>query len=241
MRTAMKKALSLGLTAAICSISLTSCGTTSNNDQGTSFQAFGWFDCPEDQTSCSVDELVGVNQGISLLFSDESTGYRGYWSYFGVINRLNKQFIRVMRTDCSYTVPGSSLSIPSSSLVQGISLNGSGENQFEDVNGFGNVGYLGTEIIPTEVFQFLNVNQNSLPELPYTIIVNCSAVGATQSGDVLETNDLSLEVRFVDKPEFVTPGFVNGVGTGGTYDSFTQSDGTGTAPATAPETASTGL
>jgi hypothetical protein len=185
------------------------CGSSSNNDQGTSFTALGFF-VP------GTAGGTGQNGTIIPLFSDvsETDGLSNLTS-IGVQNRLQSQFIRVVRVDCSYDVQGSSLNIPDDSEPLGSIVEAGGSS------------FIAIQVISPDIFSFLNNNQNSLPQLPFKMTVTCSVTGVTQAGDVLTTNPVHYPVQFVDTAEFFGGGpTVNGPGTGGTVN-FEQG-GTGT-------------
>lgn len=91
---------------------------------------------------------------------------------------------------------------------------------------------MGMPILTPDLFAFLNVNRNYLPELPFRLVATCHAIGISQAGDVFETNPLRITVQFVDVSECCTstgnespPGFQQGPGTGGSFDSFGGSSG----------------
>lgn len=198
------------------------CGSSSNNDQGTSFLALGFFD----STGAN-----GENGAFLPLFTDISaqggalSGFDGLTrvAFIGLQNRLATQFIRVVRVDCSYDVQGSSLTIPDDSFNFSTVLGGS-----DGGDGVANTSFSGFEIISPDIYSYLNNNQNSLPQLPFRMTVTCSATGITQAGDVLTTNPVQYFIQFLDIEECCpgTPGFQNGVGTGGDIN-FEDSSGTG--------------
>jgi len=180
--------------------------------------------------------------------------------YLGVENRLRTQFVRVTKIDCSYEVQGaaSGFQIPDDSFLIGTVVDaapsisgpsivpqagqgstsgstgstGSGGSG-STTNGGSNTGtrsYMGFQILSPDIYAYLNVNRNSLPDLPFRLIATCSATGVTQAGDVYTTNPLSLQIQFYDVGECCTangttdPGFQNGAGSGGNFDSFSGPD-----------------
>ena len=212
---------------------LVSCGGTgSSNDQGTSFLALGWYTVDEN------DEIVPVSNVTTQLAVDApilaadglAADGKQYSLLIGLENRLSQQFIRVTRVDCSYDAVGASVPIPDDSVTQSFVL---GATDTTD-DGFADSDivrpqaiFMSVPLITTDVFAFINVNRNSFPELPFYMTVTCSAVGVAQSGDVLETNPVSMSVLLVDTAECCTGtgaegagGFQNGTGTGGEFDSF---------------------
>ena len=191
------------------------CGGASNNDQGTSFTATGFFN----------DDGSGRSGFTTVLFSDLANPVLGggdgqiVFSNIGVQNNLSNQFIRIVRVDCSYEIPGGSVTVPDDSqLIPGI------------VEALGGQALIGFALVSTDIFSFLNNNQNFLPQLPFRMFVTCSVTGVTQAGDTITTNPISARVNFVDQTECCpgepNPGFQIGTGSGGTIN-FEQDTGTG--------------
>ena len=213
-------------------------GTGSNNDQGTSFLAFGYFADSTGETG-ETGTLIPLFQDLPVGGFDGLT----HITFIGLQNRLTNQFIRVVRVDCSYSIEGSNLAIPDDSdnfsTVIGPSA---GEDGGEVDPTLGNVSYAGFEIISPDLFSYLNNNQSRLPQLPFRMIATCSATGVTQSGDTLTTNGLNYLVQFLDRAECCTGtgvagggGFEVGPGTGGDIDfAETGDEGAQTLAADAP-------
>jgi len=238
-----------------------SCGSGSNNDQGTSFQALGWFTVLD-------DEVVPLTSLTLALFTDvpatsESTTGLGADGLFrlqlvGLLNRLQFQFIRLDRFDCTYDVQGAdpSLVIPGDSISKTFLLGPTEVDPldvpqpFNEFSGDGSdvvlpqAVFLSAPAVTSDIYAFLNNNKNLLPELPFTMTTTCTAVGITQSGDVLETNPASLDILFVETAECCTGtgaegsgGFQVGTSTGGTFDSFgEENEGSGEGEILEPDT-----
>lgn len=217
-------------------------GTGSNNDQGTSFLALGFF--------ADVEGEAGETGAIVPLFTDDPTvtlnesglfvDGRFVTTFIGVQNRLSVQFLRITRVDCSYNIAGADagFSIPDDSTAMGNVLAPAGSGGTEDADAtaeafFGNNGFFQFEILSPDIISYINVNQNSLPALPFRMTVSCLVVGVSQAGDVFFTNLVNYFVQFVDVAECCTGspsesslpvagagGFQGGTGSGGTFDSF---------------------
>lgn len=224
----IKVRLALLTAGVVLGLSSFGCGSASNNDQGTSFLALGFF---QDTTG-----TIGETGTIVPLFTDVADPTlgggdgRSVITFLGLQNRIETQFIRVIRVDCRYDIEGSNLQIPDDSFTFSTVL---GEVGSETP---GAIGYAGFEIISPDIFAFLNVNQNSLPQLPFRMTVACTAVGTTQAGDTLTTNEVYYFVQFVDFAECCTgdgntPGFQTGPGSGGDieFTDTTEDDGEGEA------------
>ncbi|MCC6220239.1 MAG: hypothetical protein IT291_03250 [Deltaproteobacteria bacterium] len=206
------------------------CGSATNNDQGTSFLALGFFetgdgDAGDAGTVVYLNNDVEGLQGVIPLFvpidkDPEEEGLQG--GYIGLQNNLSAQFIRSERIDCCYTVPGadSSLNIPCDSWHFTTVLPASeGEEPA--------TSYSQVEIVSPDIIAYLNVNTNSLPELPYRMVAECTVVGVSQAGDVFETNPVFYQIQFAELPECCEGvgegfggGFQEGAGVGGDINSF---------------------
>lgn len=203
------------------------CGGSSNNDQGTSFTAIGFY-------TDSTGE-AGDAGSILTLFTDVSpTQTEGLYSttFMGFQNNLSNQFIRVSRIDCSYEVQGSFIDIPSDSFPGNVVLASSpvaeaGAPAPESAQN-SSKGYTEFIVVSPDIYSYLNNNRAYLPELPFRMTATCSGVGVTQAGDILTTNPLNYFVQFVEESECctgagATPGFQTGPGAGG--DLITAEDG----------------
>ena len=181
---------------------MTSCGGSTNNDQGTSFLALGWFI----GSGTDVSPSTQVDATISGAANLAGAG-RAEFRLLGVENRLETQFIRITRVDCSYDVQGGdpSLIIPNDSVSKSFVLGANpgsdvltpaGDAQIgsADENARPTVFFISVPVITTDVLAFLNANINLLPQLPFTMTTTCEAVGITQAGDVLTTNPASISV-----------------------------------------------
>ncbi len=213
-----------------------SCGNSSNNDQGTSFLALGFF--AEDDEGNPDPEIYQSGE-IVPLFADSALltplqVFDGHLTLarMGLQNRLTTMFIRVTRIDCSYSIAGTVLPIPDDSFNSSVVIGPSPAAE-EGVPAAGGDGippnniYIEFEIVSPDVMAYLNANQNSLPQLPFRMIATCTATGVTQAGDALETNPLNYLIQFVDYAECCTGtvgevpgttggGFQTGTGDGGT-------------------------
>ena len=215
-------------------------GGSTNNDQGTSFLAYGYFSDVAGATGVSGlytflapdnNSVVPTPAGSVIGGTLQTYPYDGRFTtlFMGLQNRLSSQYIRVTRIDCDYFVPGSdpSLVIPSDSFNTGTVIAASGIPETPIPGGpqagVGSKGVVGFNLISTDVYSFLNVNRNRLPELPFRMIAECKAIGIGQAGDVIVTNPLATTVTMLDAQEcctggtITTPlgGFQTGTGSGG--------------------------
>ncbi|MCB0358208.1 MAG: hypothetical protein KDD44_01180 [Bdellovibrionales bacterium] len=222
------------------------CGASSTNNQGTSVLGLGYFDdgtgeAGDAGTVVFLEETIPGGQGVFPLFvpvdkDPETSGIQG--GYVGVENRLTEQFIRTIRHDCDYIVPGSdpALDIPSDSwnftaVIPPATVD-------EDTGQItGSTTYTQVQIVSNQVVQFLNVNRNLLPELPFRLTAICNVVAVSQAGDTFVTNDMLYQVIFTNEPSCrgvaASVGcssatgagpFVTGVGTGGNLVTFGDPD-----------------
>ncbi len=211
------------------------CGGASSNNQGTSFLAFGWstLDDLADPNPDLISIQVPLATDATALTDANGLALDGAAYYVGMAlqNRLTTQFIRVVRIDCNYDIQGSTLSVPSDSLnVSAIIAPTEDPDATEGANSAlveesGNFNYVGFPIVSTDILSYLNVNRNSLPELPFRMSATCHAVGVTQAGDTLETNEITLPVYFHDPAECCTGATGENPGTSGGFQTGAENGG----------------
>ena len=220
----LHKKLVISIFSILLGTGLAACGGGTNNDQGTSFLALGYFLIiegePEPVSSITVN-----------LFSDNAPGFSDGTTISGNVaigleNRLQNQFIRLERIDCTYSVPGANagFAIPDDSFFSSTVLgaqppgNIGGSSVFS--TGIGSLTGAGGDadfesddelvrpqvvfttfpIASAELVQFLNLNGGSLPPPPFTLDSMCRGIGITQAGDVLTSNPVSFPVNFINSP-----------------------------------------
>ena len=223
MSSKLKRYIGAAIGAAlVCGGVLAGCGSTTNNDQGTSFLATGFFGDVGGETGLSglrvllVSDIPAISGALGIIDLDQEDDIfvlpadgADVYIFMGLQNRLATQFMRVVRIDCSYDIPGASISIPDDSYNSSfvISAAGTGTNGSNIQNG--NViepaeGYVSFTVLSTDLMSYLNVNRASLPALPFRMTATCRAVGVSQSGDVFETNDLYFPITMVEEAETPT-------------------------------------
>lgn len=218
----------------------TACGSagSSNNDQGTSVTFAAWCADPTNPqcTERENGQIVPLSSDIALGFApfDGQTVI----GYPFIQNRLVGQFVRIDRFDCDYDVQGGSVNVPSDSIVSGGVVESGAAVDGAPVTP--STGIFAIEVVSPDVYAFLNVNRNQLPELPFRMSVTCRGIGVTQSGDSISTNPLTYFVQFGDIAECCTanqnggdPGFQLGGATGGDLTTFGGEDAA--APGATPE------
>lgn len=197
----------LTLALLIVLFALISCGKAgTNNDQGVIFQSTGYF--------ADVTGAVGRSFIVAPLSSNTSDfgGFGAFngrttTTFIGLKNSLSTQFLNLTRIDCDYQIAGASISIPSDSFTAGglIPKVGALFYQFE--------------ILTPDITAFLNVNRNSLPELPFRMVASCSGVAISEAGDTLVTNRSPITIQFVEAAAVST-----NPGSGGAIDSSGDND-----------------
>ena len=211
------------------------CGDAgSNNDQGTSVTATGY--CAN--SDCSLFESIRIVPLATDVSNINAGGFpidgQTVITIMKVENRLTSQFVRLVRIDCRYDVPGSDpgLNIPNDSFAANLVISATPAAGPGTANSFATTAF---EIVSPDLFAFLNANRLSLPELPFRATALCRAVGVTQSGDTIETNEIGMALQFGEVSECCTGqnppgevpgsssgGFQNGAGTGGNLNTFSQ-------------------
>ncbi len=193
---------------------LSSCGSAgSGNDQGVSFTLYGTF---RDAT-CSQG-LTGLL--VPLSSDPESNGSgTGSVAALGLQNNL-AQAIRTRRVFMKYYVEGAQVQPPSTSQPLGLFLGpgtindnsslpdsitgGSGESAEQlpaaaaSTRAIANTGCAEFFAVPSEILSYLNLNRDTLPELPYKMRVELSVYGIGTAGDEYVTNPLDLYVEVLE-------------------------------------------
>lgn len=218
-------------------LGLLSCGSSSNNDQGTSFTALGFYAVTTENGVIAVDPEIPIS-GLYAVPNPDSSNFfnldlNTVLAGVGVQNRLSSQFIRLVRADFQYEVPGASasLNIPGdSSPLPGIleAAGGTGSTSSGATTTGTSQAFAIVQAVSPDVLSFLNINQNSLPQLPFRMNVTVAVTGVTQSGDTVITNPITIWVQFAEQAEGVpeapaTPGTGGDVDTGDSDSSSSSS------------------
>jgi hypothetical protein len=193
----------LGGFLAVSVAALAGCGSSgSSNDQGVAF---------------SLNEFY--------TDSTATTGRVGYVSPFGALiatsavqlqNNLIGQGIRVRRLFLSYNIPGSGISLPSTSVGLTSTLGpvecAAGPNVPECVDTTlpaafktNNISNSEFRPVPAAVNEYLILNRDSLPALPFSLEITIVAEGVTTSGDTLQSNAGVLNVEYIDDSGIAEP------------------------------------
>lgn len=189
-----------------------------DNDQGISFRGVGLFQGEVQEGMCTVPTtseaivdagiaipLDGAVAGTDVLasgFPASDTFFSICRAYILMANDLRNQSINIERFDFVYEIPGAQISIPSNSMPTGFRLSPTNANPDTTGNSSGQLNSLfiqpDGQMIPTTLVQFLRQNEPSLPPLPYVMIIHITAVGRTDSGDVLVSNELRYTVEWTN-------------------------------------------
>ena len=189
-----------------------------DNDQGIAFRGVGIFQGEVQDGMCTVpttdDAIVDAGLAIPLDgnfggFSVLDSGFPDSASFFSICrayilmaNDLVNQSINIERFDFEYEIPGSRISIPSNSMPTGFRLNPTNADPETVSNTSGQINSLfiqpDGQLIPTSLVQFLRQNEPSLPPLPYVMIIHITAIGRTDSGDVLVSNEIRYTVEWTN-------------------------------------------
>lgn len=202
-------------------LSLTACGGGgSNNDQGISFQALGFYAQSED------GEIVPIGSSSTTISFDttssENTGNEATVpldnALIGLRNNLTGQTINTQRVFLSYIIGGATIQPPSTHYPMTRVLSPSSNNDIgigeggesggvsvdttlppavidtADENAGPVIYYHAVRLVPSEVSTWINLNRGSLPEPPFSMEVTVTVRGVTSAGDTLETNPATLLV-----------------------------------------------
>lgn len=183
-------------------------GGDDDNDNGISFRAVGFFQGQEQEGRCQVPtaEEAIADPSINLTLNSPSvdsgypTGVFFCRAFLWFENNLVNQAIVVDRLDFEYEVPGSRIGIPPHSSSVGIRINPAGADPDTSPSPFGPpnvyIGQAQGQIVPASLVLFLRQNQQSLPQLPYTMIVRMTAHARTDAGDGLVSNEVGYTITW---------------------------------------------
>jgi hypothetical protein len=198
------------MTIALVGLFVVGCGDSgdNDNDNGVSFRAVGFFQGTFQDNRC---ETPTANQAIAdpsnnlildspLVDSGYPAGVFFCRAYLWLENNLVNQAVVVDRLDFEYEIPGSSIGIPPHSSSVGIRINPAGSDPDTSPSPFGppNV-YIGlpeAQIVPASLVLFLRQNRQTLPQLPYTMIVKMTAHARTDAGDGLDSNEVGYTITW---------------------------------------------
>jgi hypothetical protein len=162
------------------------CGTS--NDQGVSFRSLGFFQdstgtVGESGTCASLRDTTVIPQVVDGEFSG---------GFLGLQNSMLSQGINVDRVNLSYFINGSSLAIPND--VFALSLRLGPANGAEPGNP--STAFSQIIIVSPQIMKFINDNSSRLPDLPFSLVANATAVGTADNGDDFTTNRSTFQVVF---------------------------------------------
>lgn len=188
--------------------SLLSCGKAgTNNDQGVIFLSTGYYGDVDGGTG-STGEVVPLSSNTSDFGGFGAFNGRTVLAIIGLRNNLGSQFLNLTRIDCNYSVPGASINIPSDSFTVG-GLIPAAESEL----------FIEFQILSPDIIAFLNVNRNSLPELPFRLTASCAGVAISEAGDTLVSNRSSYNIQFVEQAAVSTnPGSGGAITSSGDND-----------------------
>ena len=176
------------------------------NDNGISFRAVGVLQGELQDNKCQVpqaddaiaDQSIVVpldHPAIDLGFPAGQFFCRGYiW----LENNLNGQAIIVDRFDFEYEIPGARIGMPSHSSSVVVRINPADStvpSPFGPPNTY--IGQPDAQMVPASVILFLRQNRQTLPQLPYPMIVHITARGRTDAGERVTTNQIRYTLQFV--------------------------------------------
>lgn len=238
------KSATFGLLLLALAPTFISCGGSTNNDQGTSFTATGFYTDVLKTTGIMGANVVlssdvsGTGGLVSNVLTEDGTAIavdgRQLFIYMALSNRLSKQFVRVVRIDCSYDIQGATIAVPDDSVSTSVVIEAGASTTVDNVTTVTpSEGVVGFAILTPDLFSFLNNNSNSLPVLPYSATAICSAVAVTQAGDTITSNPLYFAIEFFDSADCCTG---TGTGGGGGYQTTSGTGGTITTTGTSTAT-----
>jgi hypothetical protein len=192
------------------------CGGGSNNDQGVAFTLLG-YNPVNDEGQCELELFItSASIPVSNGASGELIPVGEFVTCLTVQNNMSTQGVRADRLVMEYYIAGASNQPPTTSRAVGRVAGPAPRVQVSPVPGqintqlpsnsslppgYGNnsnVVQTNFTVMPTEIREWLYLNRNSLPPLPFNMTMNGRVVGVTTSGDVVETNPLSFSITILE-------------------------------------------
>jgi hypothetical protein len=181
------------------------CGDSGDNDNGISFRAVGFVQGTFSDGKCTVPTAgSGIADQSNNIVLDSAIVDSGYpagaffcRAYLWLENNLLRQAVIVDRLDFEYEIPGSRIGLPSHSSSVGIRINpadSTAASPFGPPNVY--VGLPEAQIVPASVVLFLRQNRQSLPQLPYTMIVKMTAHARSDAGQSYVSNELRYTITW---------------------------------------------
>lgn len=193
MKGLFSRVLVSGLLLGSSLVAMSGCGNGGSNDQGVAFTLNGFF---TDSTAAT-----GTTGSVATFGSSVGT------IAVQVQNNLIGQGIRFRRLYLSYNIPGSGISLPSTSVgltgVLGPVECSAGPAVPECVDTTLPPAFMQANIntaefnpVPGVINDYLVLNRNSLPQLPFSMEITVVAEGITTGGDTLLSNEGIYSVEY---------------------------------------------
>lgn len=203
----------LGLTAIALVAFGVGCGHAPSNNQGTAFTLLGFFsELPESGADDLPPATIGIATPLSTA-TETGAGFAGGISVVaGIQNNMIGQFVRTDRILLSYYVEGASNQPPDTTEPFGVLV---GPAQVATAEGdtasagspsslpdsfttgvLSNNAYGEFRVVPPDIMSWISLNRASLPEAPFTMVVDVIVSGVTSSGQRIESNSSTFVIQF---------------------------------------------
>jgi hypothetical protein len=181
------------------------------NDNGISFRAVGVFQGTLQAGVCTVpvadeaiaDQSIDIPLDSTFLDNGFPTGAFGCRGFIWLENNLDRQAIVVDRFDFEYEIPGARIGMPSHSSSVVVRINPADPDgnpatppppsPFGPPNVY--IGQPEAQMVPASVILFLRQNRQTLPQLPYPLIVRITTRGRTDAGEQATTNEIRYTIQ----------------------------------------------
>ena len=194
--------------ALVVGLFVVGCGDSSNNDNGISFRAVGFVQGQLNENKCTFPTagtaIADQSQNLTLDSASVDSGYpAGVFfcrAYLWLENNLVNQALVVDRLDFDYEIPGARIGVPAHSSSVGIRINPANADATTSPSPFGppNV-YIGlpeAQMVPASLVLFLRQNRQTLPQLPYTMIIKMTAHSRSDAGQSLVSNEIRYTITW---------------------------------------------
>jgi len=192
----------------VAGLLIAGCGDSGSNDNGIAFRAVGFVQGTLQDNRCTTPNATTAiaDQSNNLVLDSElvDSGYpAGVFfcrAYLWLENNLLRQSIVVDRLDFEYEIPGSRIGLPANSSSVGIRINPADADPAKSPSPFGPTNvYIGlpeAQMVPASLVLFLRQNRQTLPQLPYTMIIKMTAHAQSDAGQSLTSNELRYTITW---------------------------------------------
>ncbi len=204
----------------VLALMLLSCGSATNNDQGTSITLLGFFAEFPDSVDCKQLPAGSLGAAVPIeLEVDEASGtVPGTRTIAGIQNNLSQQFFRTDHAVITYHIEGADIQPPSTTapvsfFIRPAAASGATATTASDpfdsslppsfAGDSCSIGFAEFFVLPADIQTWINFNKTSLPEAPFNMYATVYFSGLTSAGDRYDTNTMVYTLIMTPSPIIV--------------------------------------